>query len=108
MTDLGNNIKKIRTSLPSGIKSGKSMLQRELAKKAGIPASSLCNIENGKYANPTWEMLSKISRGLGCSIADLFAVDKKKISSSQIAVNEIIDLLIEERLEAILREKSKT
>ncbi|MBN1274471.1 MAG: helix-turn-helix transcriptional regulator [Candidatus Aminicenantes bacterium] len=108
LEDLGKNIKRIRTSLSSEAKPGKPMLQGEMARKSGIPAPSLCNIENGKYKNLTWEMLSKISRGLGVSIADLFASETKTISSSQIAINEMIDLIIEKRLEAILKEKALT
>ena len=57
---LGANIKRLRQTKPSRQKAGKMMLQKELAELADIPASSLCNIERGKYPNPTWEILTKI------------------------------------------------
>lgn len=105
LKDLGNNIKRIRLSRKSRIKPGKPLLQYELAGEAGIPASSLCNIERGNYKNPTWEMLSKIAAGLDCSISDFFVSSEKKVSATQIALSEMIDMIIKERLETILRER---
>jgi transcriptional regulator with XRE-family HTH domain len=105
--DLGRNIQKLRLSKPSSIKHGKSMLQYELAGRAGIPSSSLCNIEKGKYANPTWEILSKIASGLDSDIAEFFVKRKEDESASQIALNEMIDMIIRERLENLLAEKQK-
>ena len=104
LKDLGANIRRIRRSRPSRIKPGKPMLQRELAALSHIPASSLCNIENGKYKNPTWEILSKVAEGLGCEISHLFAEPERPVSPSQIAINEIIEMIIRERLESILKE----
>ena len=105
LQDLGNNIKRLRKSKPSKLKPGRPMLQRELADKAQIPASSLCNIENGKYKNPTWLMLSKIARGLDCDISDFFISQDQTPSASHIAIQEIIDMIIKERLERILEER---
>ncbi len=107
LRDLGQNIKRLRLGIGSRIKPGKPMLQRELAGLAGIPASSLCNIENGKYRNPTWEILSKIAQGMGCEIPDLFLSPQDEVSPSQIALTEMIETLIRDRLEAILSERQK-
>ncbi|MFQ5720962.1 MAG: helix-turn-helix domain-containing protein, partial [Candidatus Aminicenantales bacterium] len=65
----------MRKSRPSKLKPDRPMLQRELANEAHIPASSLCNIENGKYKNPTWLMLSKIAKGLNCDISEFFVTN---------------------------------
>ena len=82
-------------------------LQKELADMAGIPASSLCNIERGKYSNPTWEILTKIARGLDCEISEFFASNNSKISPSQIALTEMIEMIIRERVGTILSEQNK-
>lgn len=107
LKDLGANIKKLRQSRESRIKPGKPMLQYELAEQSGIPASSLCNIEKGSYSNPTWEILSKIAEGLECEIPDFFSSPDEKFSVSQIALSEMIDMIIRERLKDILEEQKK-
>ena len=107
LKDLGQNIKRLRMLRDSRIKPGRSLLQRELADLAGIPASSLCNIENGKYRNPTWEILNKIARGLQCEISDLFVIPEAAVSPSQIALTEMIETLIRDRLESMLAEGKK-
>jgi len=107
LMDLGNNIRSLRKSRKSIFKEGKPMMQKELAEKAGVPASSLCNIENGKYKNPTWEILSKIAHALECDISEFFISDKTKVSPSHIALSEMIEMIIEERLESILKERMK-
>jgi len=104
LNSLGENIKNIRLSRKSLLKPGKALLQKELAELAGIPASSLCNIENGRYKNPTWDMLTKIAAGLDCDIADFFVKEKKGIPASQIALTEMIEMIIREKLDHILRE----
>ncbi|MBN1223709.1 MAG: helix-turn-helix transcriptional regulator [Candidatus Aminicenantes bacterium] len=104
LKDLGANIIKIRKSRPSRIKPGKPMLQRELAELSNIPASSLCNIENGKYNNPTWEILSKIADGLDCDISYFFVEPERHVSPYQLALNEMIEMIIRERLASILEE----
>ena len=106
LDDLGANIKRLRQAKLSRLKSNKSMLQKELAALAGIPASSLCNIERGKYSNPTWEILTKIARGLDCEISEFFASDNSKISPSQIALTEMIEMIIRERVETILSDQN--
>jgi transcriptional regulator with XRE-family HTH domain len=105
LRDLGLNIKKTRESRESRKKPGKPMLQYELAQAAGIPASSLSNIEKGKYRNPTWRILTKIADGLGCEISEFFADEKKKISASHLALDEMIDMIVKEKLERLLQEK---
>ncbi len=107
LKELGANIKKLRLSRKSRIKPGRPMMQYELADLSKIPASSLCNIEKGNVSNPTWEILSKIADGLECEIPDLFIIQEKKFSASQIALNEMIDMIIRERLKSILEEQKK-
>lgn len=102
LTELGLNIKTLRSARESRLRPGKPMLQRELAERAGIPASCLCNIENGKYRNPTWDILSKIAQGLECDIPALFAFEESRISPSQIALTEMIDTLIKDRLDSLM------
>lgn len=105
LRELGKNIRRIRESKPSTIKPGKPMLQYELARLARIPASSLSNIEKGKYRNPTWRILSRIAVGLGCEVADFFRQDERKISASEVALKEMIELIVKEKLELLLMEK---
>jgi transcriptional regulator with XRE-family HTH domain len=107
LNDLGENIRKLRLSKSSQVKPDRKLLQYELAKKAEIPASSLCNIEKGKYKNPTWEMLSKIAFGLGCDVSDFFKKEVPLVSPSQIALTEMIDTIVKARLESLLKEKNK-
>jgi transcriptional regulator with XRE-family HTH domain len=107
LKDLGLNIKRLRLSRPSSLRSGKPMLQYELARKAGIPASCLSNLEKGKYRNPTWELLTKLARALECDISDFFLADLGKKSPSLLAFEEMIDLLVREKVEKILRERIK-
>jgi transcriptional regulator with XRE-family HTH domain len=107
LEELGANIKRLRQAKPSRHKSGRAMLQKELAELADIPASSLCNIERGKYPNPTWEILSKIARGLECEISDFFESETPSVSPSQIALTEMIEMIIRERVETILSEQNR-
>ena len=107
LKDLGANIKKLRVSKPSRIKPGRPLLQYELADISGIPASSLCNIEKGKYKNPTWEMLTKIAEGLNCDISAFFVTEQPSVSPSRIALTEMIDTIVKERLENLLKDRSR-
>lgn len=107
LVDLGHNIRRLREGQISLIKPGKPMLQYELAQKAGVPASSLSNIEKGKYRNPTWHILSKIASALECEISHFFVSDERPISPSQIALTEMIEMIVREKLENILREPRK-
>jgi transcriptional regulator with XRE-family HTH domain len=102
LEELGQNIKALRTARESRQRPGKPMMQRELAQRAGIPASCLCNIENGKYRNPTWVILSKIAQGLECELPAFFAFEEARISPSQIALTEMIDTLIKDRLDSLM------
>jgi len=105
LQDLGRNVRELRESRPSRLKPGKPLLQYELADLAGIPSSSLCNIERGKYKNPTWEILSKVAAGLECDVSDFFTSGRREVRPEQIALDEMIDLIIKERLEKILEER---
>ena len=105
LRDLGNNIKELRKSRPSRRRPGKPMMQFELAERAGIPSSSLCNIENGRYPNPTWEILSKIARALECDLPDLFTGSRESLSPSGIALEEMIESIIRKKLETIFGDR---
>lgn len=107
LKELGLNIKKLRLARKSRVKPGKPMLQYELAELSKIPSSSLCNIEKGHYSNPTWEILTKIAEGLECEISDFFVKPKQTVSSSRIALSEMIDMIIRERLADIMEEQKK-
>lgn len=107
LEDLGNNMKRIRKSKESRIKPGKPMFQYELAEISKIPASTLSNIENGKYKNPTWNILSKIAKGLDCEIRDFFVYQDRKVSPALIAISELVEMIIKEKFENILNEKIK-
>lgn len=107
LKELGLNIRRLRLSRPSNIKSGRPMLQYELAQKAGIPASCVCNLEKGKYRNPTWELLTKLAKALECDLTEFFLVDREQKSPSLLAFEEMIDLLVREKVERILKEKIK-
>lgn len=106
LEDLGLNIRKIRESRKSKIKPGKLLLQYELAQIAQIPASSLSNIEKGKYRNPTWNILSKVAKGLECEVSDFFLSERGKISPAEFAFREMIDLIVREKLEDLLKKGS--
>lgn len=107
LKELGANIRRVRETKPSQVKPGRPMLQYELARKAGIPASCLSNLEKGKYRNPTWQLLAKLAQALECDIADFFLGNRQERSPSLLAFEEMIDLLVKEKVEKILKEKVK-
>lgn len=107
LKELGKNIRRLRMSRPSKIKTGRPMLQYELAQKAGLPASCLSNLEKGKYRNPTWQLLTKLAQALECDLTEFFLADREKKSPSMLAFEEMIDLLVREKVEKILRERIK-
>ncbi|MGQ9470063.1 MAG: helix-turn-helix domain-containing protein [Candidatus Aminicenantales bacterium] len=108
LRELGLNIRRLRENRPSQVKPGRSMLQYELARKAGIPASCLSNLEKGKYRNPTWQLLTKLAQALECDIPDFFSRDREERSPSLLAFEEMISLLVKEKVEKILKEKVTT
>jgi len=105
LKELGLNIRRLRESRPSRLKPGRPMLQYELAQEAGIPASCLSNLEKGKYRNPTWLLLNKLAQALECDISEFFFLDREERSPSLLAFEEMIDLLVKEKVEKILKEK---
>ncbi len=108
LKELGSNIRRIRESRPSAIKPGRPMLQYELARKAKIPASCLSNLEKGKYRNPTWVLLNKLAQALECDVGEFFLSHREEKSPSLLAFEEMIDLLVKEKVEKILRQKVRT
>lgn len=59
---LGRNCRERRASL--------KMSQAELSERAGVAASHLSHIENGR-GNPTLEVLEKMAAALYCGVVDL-------------------------------------
>lgn len=55
---------------------GKGMIQKALAKKAGVSKETIIAIENGRIIN--LESLIKIADALGVSPADLFITDEDR------------------------------
>ena len=69
----GGSIKSLRLK--------KGLSQRELAERSGLDVTYISGIERG-VRNPSLKSLEKVSKGLGCSIAetckDLDKLDLKK------------------------------
>lgn len=55
-----------------GLREERSMTQEDLVGHAGLDRSHLAKIEAGRI-NPSLSTLTRIARGLGVAIADLFA-----------------------------------
>ncbi len=51
------------------MRKSKGLTQRELADKAGVSESYICQIENGKMVSLT--KLDKLAEVLGCKVKDL-------------------------------------
>ena len=62
--ELGPRLRRLRTA--------RALTLRELAARAGVTESFLSQVERG-VATPSIASVQRISRGLGLSIADLFA-----------------------------------
>lgn len=69
LEELGNNITKIRKA--------KGISQEKLAILAGVDRSFVGRIERGK-ANPTFLTLLRISKALGCKMANLINIQPKE------------------------------
>jgi transcriptional regulator with XRE-family HTH domain len=57
------------------VRKQKGMSQDKLSEVSGVSRSYICELELGKYNNPTADVLCKISKALGCSIDDLVDCD---------------------------------
>lgn len=55
-----------------------NLTQDETAKLISISQNHLCDIENGKCANPSISILKKLSTLFGCTIDDLLQEEKEK------------------------------
>jgi transcriptional regulator with XRE-family HTH domain len=60
--NIGENIQKIRKS--------QNLTQDELARKAGIPYTTIAKIESGMVKNPTIMTLVKLAKALKVSLDD--------------------------------------
>jgi putative transcriptional regulator len=67
---LGKNHKELYNKLEEFRKRA-SLTQSELAEKVGVSRKSINSIENGVYI-PTTVLSLKLSKGLNCSVDDLF------------------------------------
>lgn len=65
--DLGQKIKKLRKQ--------QGLSQDKLARKAGIPYTTLTKIEIGVIKNPSFKAVSKIAHAFNVNLDDLTNVD---------------------------------
>ena len=63
--NIGDKVKEAREE--------RNMSQYRLAKITGISSSYISELENGKYRNPSAEVLMKLSRALGISVSKLLS-----------------------------------
>lgn len=49
----------------------KKITKYRIAKNAGIPQTTLCEIASSKNTNPTIDTLGKIAKGIGISLSEL-------------------------------------
>jgi transcriptional regulator with XRE-family HTH domain len=63
MADFGDEVRKIRTE--------KKLSLKEVGRRSGLSHSYISQIENGKRANPTQKVISKLARGLGVTEIEL-------------------------------------
>jgi len=59
-----------------------NLTQKQLAKKANIPSSSIANIES-RIANPTIKTLNSIAKALSISIEELFHQNQTKFNKTK-------------------------
>lgn len=50
----------------------KGMKLEEMAQKIGISTGYLCHLEKGTRKNPSTEIMEKIAKALGKTVADIF------------------------------------
>lgn len=67
---IGERIKRLRQA--------DGLSQPQLAAKAGIDQGGLSKIERGLTTNVTLEILRRLAKALGCSVADLLDEEDKK------------------------------
>ena len=87
-------IKRIRAEL--------GVSQRELASRAGVAQSSVCDIENGSV-NPTWTVLAKLCLALGTTLEQVVLEatfqDRELTPSQRKALKTIVSLLTDDGTE---------
>ncbi|EDK34024.1 helix-turn-helix domain-containing protein [Clostridium kluyveri] len=67
---LSDNLKKIREI--------KGITKYRLSKKSGISQSYICEIESGKYTNPSIDIVLKLAEALEISISELLGLSEVK------------------------------
>lgn len=68
---IGDNIKTIRDQ--------KKISQYRLSKRTGISQSYISELENGKYKNPTIDIIHKIAKALNVSVTQLLDKTSEKV-----------------------------
>ena len=81
---LAKNAKAIRVS--------KGLSQQKLANKTGLTVRYISRLENTAQ-NVTLDVLEKLTRGLGCSLGDLFGEEGQDLNGSADTLDEAINLL---------------
>jgi transcriptional regulator with XRE-family HTH domain len=61
-----------------GLRHARGLTQQELARSAGVPRSTVANLESGS-GNPSLAVLVKVSRALGSPIDELLASPRAKV-----------------------------
>lgn len=61
-----------------GLRHARGLTQQELARAAGVPRSTIANLESGS-GNPSLAVLVKVSRALGAPIDELLASPRAKV-----------------------------
>lgn len=53
------------------LRTKKKMSRLQLSKLSGVARGYICELEDGKYNNPTVNVICKLCQGLGCTPNDL-------------------------------------
>ena len=86
------NTKKLLGTRIKEIRKAKGLTQEQLAESIGIEIPSLSNIENGKNY-PNSETITKIAKGLGIEIFELYIFEHLKEPDEKVMLNEIVECL---------------
>jgi transcriptional regulator with XRE-family HTH domain len=81
--EVGSRLRRLRV--------GYGLSQRELARRAGVPNSTISTIEQGQVS-PSIASLKKVAGGLSLSIAEFFTVDVEADSPVFFAADELENL----------------
>ncbi|MDR6665413.1 cupin domain-containing protein [Rhizobium sp. 1399] len=81
--DLGNRLRYVRTA--------RKLSQRELAKRTGVPNSTISLIESNA-SNPSVGALKRILDGIPIGLAEFFALEPEKPRKAFYAADELVEI----------------